>query len=390
MRPCCLKALLLASVLTEARGLIRGRILVGFRVQTAATRATPPLLQLDLADAAEPFGAADAAEPFGAAERRALDQKLLWISGPAFCQFAVEPLARLVDTAYLGRLGPVAMGGAGAAIAAQYGLSKLYNDPLLRTTLSLVAASEGESECKGRAQKDAISTAMLLALLVGLIQAAFYGALAGPVLSACCVGPASPMRASALGYLRVAAAGSPMATLWLVVNAVFRGLGDTRTPLLYALLFTTLNAVLDPLLIFSCRMGAAGAAAGTAIAQSCALVPLLLALAHKIHDDQKRADRGGVRRARPLAALRELFIVPGGGRSGGSSGGRGGGGGSCGGGGGGGGGGAAVGALRSSLGRYMKAGSLVLFRTVGKISAYSIVAREAARLGAVSIAAHNL
>jgi hypothetical protein len=38
----------------------------------------------------------------------------------------------------------------------------------------------------------------------------------------------------------------------------------------------------------------------------------------------------------------------------------------------------------------MKAGSLVLFRTVGKISAYSIVAREAARLGAVSIAAHNL
>ena len=113
-----------------------------------------------------------------------------------------------------------------------------------------------------------------------------------------------------------------------------------------------------------------GAAAGTAIAQSCALVPLLLTLAHKIHDDEKRADRGGVRRARPLAALRELFIVPGGGSSGG--------------------GGAAAGALRSSLGRYMKAGSLVLFRTVGKISAYSIVAREAARLGAVSIAAHNL
>jgi Na+-driven multidrug efflux pump len=85
-----------------------------------------------------------------------------------------------------------------------------------------------------------------------------------------------------LGYLRVAALGAPTATLWLVVNGIFRGLGDTTTPLVWALLFTLMNAVLDPILIFPLGLGAAGAAAGTAISQTLALYPLLRALSKKV------------------------------------------------------------------------------------------------------------
>ena len=58
-------------------------------------------------------------------------------------------------------------GGAGAAIAAQYSVSKLYNDPLLRTTISIVAASEGDEP---QARANAVSTALLLALVVGVTQ----------------------------------------------------------------------------------------------------------------------------------------------------------------------------------------------------------------------------
>ena len=76
-------------------------------------------------------------------KRASLDRDFAKIALPAFVQFAAEPLARLIDTAYLGRLGTNALGGAGAAIAAQYSVSKLYNDPLLRSTISIVAAQEG-------------------------------------------------------------------------------------------------------------------------------------------------------------------------------------------------------------------------------------------------------
>lgn len=303
-----------------------------------------------------------------------VERQLLNIAAPAFVQFAVEPLARLVDTAYLGRLNPAASGGAAAAIAAQYAVAKLYTDPLLRTSVSLVAGAreldQGDAALATAANataanaaalidrqqqlSGAIASALYLALAVGLLQALAFGSLAGPILRACNVCPSSPMRTSALGYLRICAVGAPAATLWLVCNGIFRGLGDTATPLVYSLLFTALNAILDPLLIFRFNMGAAGAAAGTAIAQVCALLPLMCAL-------ERALSPPGTARRGAIGSLRALF-----GRAGGLA------------------------SLRTSLAAYARAGSIVLFRTIGKISAYSVVAREAARLGAVAISAHNL
>jgi Na+-driven multidrug efflux pump len=143
----------------------------------------------------------------------------------------------------------------------------------------------------------------------------------------------------AIGYLRIRALGTPAATLWLVTNGIFRGLGDTQTPLRYALAFTVLNIILDPLFMFGpLKWGAAGAAAGTAIAQYVALIPLLLALHNKVRID--------------------VF--------------------------------GQVGELKQSLRQYISAGSIVLIRTVGKVLAYSVCARQAALLGSVAAAAYNL
>ena len=147
--------------------------------------------------------------------KREIDKEFVRIAAPAFAQFAAEPLARLVDTAYLGRLGTAATGGAGAAIAAQYAVAKLYNDPLLRSTISIVAAQENSG---ANARADAASSALLLALLVGLLQGAFYAAFAGPILSAALVGPASVMRAPAMGYLRVCALGQPVVLVSMVLQ----------------------------------------------------------------------------------------------------------------------------------------------------------------------------
>ena len=187
---------------------------------------------------------------------------------PGLCAFAAEPLARLIDTAYLGR-GANALGGAGAAIAAQYSVAKLYNDPLLRTTISIVAAQEG-AEPEERA--NAVSTALLLALVVGVIQGTAFFLLAGPVLRAMSVGPMSPMRSSALGYLRVCSLGAPSV---MSGNGVFRGLGDDT--IIMGIGFTCMNALLDPLFIFRFQW-ALQAPQGTAVAQTLALIPLPLAL----------------------------------------------------------------------------------------------------------------
>jgi putative MATE family efflux protein len=253
-----------------------------------------------------------------------------------------------------GRLGPDVLGGAGVAISAQYAVSKLYNDPLLRTSISLVASTDGQArggelddkniDAKSQAENNekklsiAVSSALLLAFCVGVIQLFVYSLLASSITRGMGLSFQNPMYQSAVSYLRVRALGTPAATLWLVSNGIFRGLGDTRTPLIYSLIFTALNAILDPLFIFTFGFGASGAAAGTALAQYTALIPLMMALNRKVKIDI-------------FGQLPEL---------------------------------------KSSLKAYLKAGGLVLFRTLAKVLAYSICARKAAGLGSVAAAAYNL
>jgi hypothetical protein len=61
----------------------------------------------------------------------------------------------------------------GVAISAQYSVSKLYNDPLLRTSVSLVASSSDAKAEGGQGAESlsrSVSTALLLAGVVGLVQ----------------------------------------------------------------------------------------------------------------------------------------------------------------------------------------------------------------------------
>jgi putative MATE family efflux protein len=303
------------------------------------------ILPLSAVNIIESINDEDDKESFRA-EKRQLSREFLQIGGPALLQLAAEPLAALVDTAYLGRLGPSVLGGAGVAISAHYAVSKLYNDPLLRTSISLVASAGAANVAPGTLAEErrsaelsvAVSSALLLAAVVGIVQLVVYAVFCSAITAGMGLTLDNPMWQPALGYLRIRALGTPAATLWLVTNGIFRGLGDTTTPLRYAIIFTALNAVLDPLFMFGWHWGAAGAAAGTALAQYVALIPLLRALHRKVGID--------------------VF--------------------------------GQMGALKQSLQQYLSAGSLVLIRTFGKVLAYSVCARQAALLGSVAAAAYNL
>uniref|UniRef100_A0A6S8EW80 Protein DETOXIFICATION n=1 Tax=Aureoumbra lagunensis TaxID=44058 RepID=A0A6S8EW80_9STRA len=270
---------------------------------------------------------------------RALDREFITIAIPALIQFSAEPIVRVVDTIWLARLGAAALGGAGAALAATYAISKLYNDPLLRSSISLVAA---DSDGSGNAATAALS----LALLVGFLQSTVSFLLAPVILSRISlVRPGSIMREPALAFFRVSALGAPISSLWLAVNGIFRGYGDTFTPLKAALLFTGLNAILCPFFIFKLNFGAGGAALATVSAQSIALYPLLRALAKRQNLNMQQLFQ------------RSLTWTP---------------------------------ELASSIKSFASAGAFIFIRTLGKICAYAVCAREAARLGAVASAAHSL
>lgn len=88
-------------------------------------------------------------------------------------------------------------------------------------------------------------------------------------------------------YLKIIFLAMPLLFLFAFVSAVLRGAGDTRTPFLFLLLVVVLDVVINPMLIFGWgpmpRMGIAGAAMATLVANAISFVAMLLWLHHRKH-----------------------------------------------------------------------------------------------------------
>lgn len=265
--------------------------------------------------------------------RDRLDKEFIGVALPAFVALAAEPLASLVDAMYVGRCGPIDQAGMGIAISAQYSIAKLYNDPLLKTSTSLVAGKSGDD------LSAAVATAVVIAMIIGVMQSFGFLLFGSQILSVMGVSQTSEMRKPALSYLAWRAVGIPAATLGLVTNGIFRGRGDTKTPLYFTTMGNLVNILLDPILIFNCGMGCAGAGAAMAISQWMSAMPLLYLLNKSIPFNIFGREKGFFRKA---------------------------------------------------LTAYMTAGGLILLRTVAKISAYTVTSSAAARLGTVPMAAYSL
>ena len=76
-------------------------------------------------------------------------------------------------------------------------------------------------------------------------------------------------------YIRICGSGSLFIVAYNVISAVFRGIGDSRSPLFFVLIACVTNIIGDVLLIDLCQLGAAGAAIATVAAQA---VSVLLSL----------------------------------------------------------------------------------------------------------------
>lgn len=163
-------------------------------------------------------------------------------------------------------------------------VSKLYNSPLSKTTISLIASApeEKKDDDKEEDLPTAISSSLALALFLGSIQALVFVIGARHILAASGIHASSAMYLPAMAFMRARALSAPTSTLWLVATNVFRGLGDASTPMVCAILFNVANLIGDYILIEKLKVGIAGTAFGTTIAQFVALIPLLVVLNKKV------------------------------------------------------------------------------------------------------------
>lgn len=145
------------------------------------------------------------------------------------------------------------------------------------------------------------------------------------------IGPASE-------YLRIRALALPAVMLIIVANGVYRGAQDTRTPFVIALGLNLVNLVLDPVLIFGFDLGLRGAAWASVVAQWCGAVWFGLAF----------------RRQRVAMHIEPAWPQ------------------------------------LSDLRQLGTAGGFLVVRTASLLVAFTVTTAVAARIGAVSVAAHQV
>jgi putative MATE family efflux protein len=220
------------------------------------------------------------------------DREILRLAVPAFGSLVAEPLFLLADSAIVGRIGTVPLGGLGVASQA---LTTLVSISIFLAygTTAAVARQLGAGQ-----QREAIRLGidgLWMAAAIGLGVLALAWPLAPEIVR---VFGASPgVSRGAVTYLRISLLGAPSMLLILAGTGVLRGLQDTRTPLVVAVAANAVNVILNATFVLGLRLGLAGSAWGTVIAQSAGAGAYLAVVA-------RGARRAGVGRGVDRAGLR--------------------------------------------------------------------------------------
>jgi MATE family multidrug resistance protein len=202
--------------------------------------------------------------------------EVAWLAYPIVLSNLSGTLMHVVDTAFVGRLGPVELAGVG------------YGGVLYWTVLcafvgaatgvqTFVAQAHGagrERECGAWAWQSLWLLAPLAALALWLYAQGFPALLAW-------LGPSPGLQGVAVEYVRPRAFGAGGVIAAMSIASFFRGVGDTRTPLVAMICANVLNAALAYGLIFGHfglpAWGVAGAGTATAVAETAQAAVLLAA-----------------------------------------------------------------------------------------------------------------
>ncbi len=125
-------------------------------------------------------------------------------------------------------------------------------------------------EKAARAVGNTVTLFMLLSIAVTVILLL----LVKPIVSVMST-PAEAVKGT-VEYLVVCFIGIPFITAYNIIGSVFRGLGDTKTPMYFIAVACAVNVALDYVFIGALGMGPLGAALGTTVAQSVSVIVSLI------------------------------------------------------------------------------------------------------------------
>ena len=195
-----------------------------------------------------------------------IPKQLLRLSGPIVFSMLMFTLYLMVDLYFVGRLGPDAVAAvsiSGNAFFVILGLSFVLGIG----GMALIAQAFGRRDYEeaGKIYKQSL----IFAILVGIAATLVGLSIARPYIDF--FGGTGQSLEWGVEYFQVFSISFFFVLMLHVIGACYRGMGDTKTPMIIMVLSTILNIILDPLLIFGLlgfpRLGVRGAAIASLLSQ---------------------------------------------------------------------------------------------------------------------------
>lgn len=187
---------------------------------------------------------------------------------PYLCSYFLQTLYGMADLFIIGQFeGAASITAVSIGSQVMHMVTVMLVGLAMGTTVTIAQAVGG-----GKREQAAWATGNTVTLFLGcsLVLAALLTFLAQPV-AALMQTPAEAIPGT-VDYLVICFLGIPFITAYNIISAIFRGLGNSRSPMIFIAIACAANILLDVLFMGTFQMGPAGAALGTTLSQAISVV----------------------------------------------------------------------------------------------------------------------
>lgn len=201
-------------------------------------------------------------------------QNIVWFSLPYLLSYFLQTLYGMADLFIIGQFEGVA-GTTAVSIGSQvmHMITVMIVGLAMGSTVSIAQAVGANNK-----KQASLSVGNTVTLFMGLsvVLSAVLLLFVRPIVTVIST-PEEAVSGTVL-YLTICFLGIPFITAYNIISSIFRGLGDSRSPMYFIAVACVANIVLDYLFIGYFHLGPAGAALGTTLAQAVSVVIALIAI----------------------------------------------------------------------------------------------------------------
>lgn len=201
-------------------------------------------------------------------------KNIVIFSLPYFLSYFLQTLYGLADLFIIGQYEGVA-----STTAVSVGSQVMH-----MLTVMIVGLAMGTTVSIGRAvgagdkkrMSACVGNTVTLFMLVSIVLTAVLVLLVDPIVSVMST-PAEAVDGTAR-YLTVCFIGIPFIIAYNIISSIFRGMGDSKSPMYFIAVACAANIALDYLFMGAMRLGPVGAALGTTLAQAISVLVAFIAI----------------------------------------------------------------------------------------------------------------